>query len=284
MTGAARLSGRLSMDNGDKARVTYRISSFAVDPPPPPVPPPPPNEPPPPPPPGPSGNADLIVTHLTIGDFTVKNQGTAAAGPFYVRVYNGAAVRDTVLRPGLAAGASTTMPYTERQLRGQLDRCGGLHQRGSGVQREQQHESQSRRDTDLLIGASAPGAGYDPPVDRRLFALPPLLALIALALVGSGAQADREQKPHVRLGLRRPRPRRRPLVCSQPQRVTTGATPSPTAATRCARRPASRRRTPRATARPPHRLAPPRRSACRPPRSAATSSTDATATSWRPTR
>jgi hypothetical protein len=37
-------------------------------------------------------------------------------------------------------------------------------------------------------------------VDRRLFAVPPLLALIALALVGPGAQADREQKPRVRLG------------------------------------------------------------------------------------
>ena len=41
VTGSDRLSGRLSMDNGDKARVTYRISSFDVDPPPPPVPPPP---------------------------------------------------------------------------------------------------------------------------------------------------------------------------------------------------------------------------------------------------
>jgi hypothetical protein len=118
VTGAARLSGRLSMDNGDKARVTYRIGSFDVDPPPPPVPPPPPNEPPPPPPPGPSGDADLIVTHLTIGDFTVKNQGTAAAGAFYVRVYNGAAVRDTVLVPGLAAGASTTMTYTSGNCEG----------------------------------------------------------------------------------------------------------------------------------------------------------------------
>jgi hypothetical protein len=37
-------------------------------------------------------------------------------------------------------------------------------------------------------------------VDRRLFAVPSLLALIALALVGPGAQADREKKSHVRLG------------------------------------------------------------------------------------
>ena len=37
-------------------------------------------------------------------------------------------------------------------------------------------------------------------MDRRLFAVPPLLALIALALIGSGAQADREKESHVRLG------------------------------------------------------------------------------------
>jgi len=118
VTGAARLSGRLSMDNGDKARVTYLINTINVNPPPPPVPPPPPNQPPPPPPPGPSGDADLVVTHLTIGDFTVKNQGTAAAGAFYVRVYNGATVRDTVLVAGLAAGASLTMPYTSGNCEG----------------------------------------------------------------------------------------------------------------------------------------------------------------------
>ena len=52
-------AARLSMDNGDKARVTYRISSFEVaHPPPPPVPPPQQGRPPPPPP-GPSGDADL---------------------------------------------------------------------------------------------------------------------------------------------------------------------------------------------------------------------------------
>jgi hypothetical protein len=117
VTGAARLSGRLSMDNGDKARVTYRLSSITVNPPPPPVPPPN-NNPPPPPPPGPSGDADLIVTRLTIGDFTVKNEGTAAAGAFYVRVYNGSSVRDTVLVPGLAAGASATMPYSSGNCEG----------------------------------------------------------------------------------------------------------------------------------------------------------------------
>ena len=111
VTGGARLSGRLPMDNGDKARATYRIVTFDVDPPPPPVPPPD-STPPPPPPPGPAGDADLIVTRLTIGDVTVKNQGTVATGPFTVTVYNGPAVRDSVQFAGLPAGASATLTYS----------------------------------------------------------------------------------------------------------------------------------------------------------------------------
>jgi hypothetical protein len=117
VTGGARLSGRLAMDNGDKARATYRLFTFDVDPPPPPVPPPN-NTPPPPPPPGPAGDADLIVTRLTFGDVTVKNQGTAAAGPFTVTVYNGATARDSVQFAGLAAGASATMTYTSGSCAG----------------------------------------------------------------------------------------------------------------------------------------------------------------------
>ena len=117
VTGGARLSGRLPLDNGDKARLTYRLTSFASDPPPPPVPPPN-NNPPPTPPPGPAGDADLIVTHLTIGDVTVKNQGTAAAGPFTVTVYNGSTPRDSVQFAGLAAGASATMTYTSGSCEG----------------------------------------------------------------------------------------------------------------------------------------------------------------------
>jgi hypothetical protein len=111
VTGAARLSGRLSMDNGDKARVTYRIGSFAVEPPPPPVPPPN-NDPPPPPPPGPSGNADLIITRLLSNEVTVRNQGTAAAGPFTVTVYQGSTPQASVQFAGLAAGGSAAMSYT----------------------------------------------------------------------------------------------------------------------------------------------------------------------------
>jgi hypothetical protein len=110
VTGAARLSGRLSMDNGDKARVTFRISSFDSDPPPPP--PPPVHTPPPPPPPGPSGDADLIVTSFTPNSVTVKNQGTVAAAAFTTTVYEESTVRASVSFAGLAAGASATMNYT----------------------------------------------------------------------------------------------------------------------------------------------------------------------------
>ena len=114
VTGSDRLSGRLSMDNGDKARVTYRISSFDVDPPPPP--PPPKNEPPPPPPPGPSGNADLILTHLNIGEVTVKNQGTAAAGSVLHQDLQRGRGPGYGRRPGLGGGRVDDRHVQQRQL------------------------------------------------------------------------------------------------------------------------------------------------------------------------
>ncbi len=117
VTGGARLSGRLPMENGDKARETYRIFTFGVDPPPPPVPPSDSSSPPTPPP-GPAGDADLIITKLTFGEVTVKNQGSAVAGPFTVTVYNGAAVRDSVQFAGLPAGASATLPYSSGSCEG----------------------------------------------------------------------------------------------------------------------------------------------------------------------
>jgi len=111
VTGGALLRGRLSLENGDKAQAIYRIRTFSVVPPPPPVPPPVKTSPPSPPP-GPAGDADLIVTRLTLGEVTVKNQGIAAAGPFTVTIYNGATVRDSVQVAGLSAGSSATLPYT----------------------------------------------------------------------------------------------------------------------------------------------------------------------------
>jgi hypothetical protein len=113
VTGAARLSGRLSMDNGDRARATYLVTSFGVQPPPAPVQPPP-NNPPVTPPPGPPGPADLVITHLTYTQITVKNQGTGPAGAFNVNVTG----RDTVRFAGLAAGATATMSYDSHSCDG----------------------------------------------------------------------------------------------------------------------------------------------------------------------
>jgi hypothetical protein len=80
----ARLRGRLPLDNGDSARLTYRLSTFAVANPPPlpasttPLPEPPPPPPSEPPPPGPK--PDLIISSFTGSDFTVKDQGSDRPG------------------------------------------------------------------------------------------------------------------------------------------------------------------------------------------------------------
>ncbi len=117
LVGGDRLKGRLSLENGDRARLTYRLSTIAVRPPPspvptpPPPPPPDPTPPPPPtptPPPPPAGAPDLVITALSINQVTVKNQGTAAAGAFNVALPGGQVIRIG----GLAAGASATSSYT----------------------------------------------------------------------------------------------------------------------------------------------------------------------------
>lgn len=112
VTGGDRLKGRLSQDNGDKARLTYRLSTFGFIAPPPPVPPaqpdptpqPPPN--PQPPPPGPK--PDLVITGLTNNDVTVSNQGLGTALAFNVTVTGYVPVRFPL---GLAPGASQTLIY-----------------------------------------------------------------------------------------------------------------------------------------------------------------------------
>lgn len=91
VTGGSKLSGRLSR-GGDKARITYRLSTLETKLPTPPVPPNPP---------------DLTITDLNASQFTVKNIGTGAAGAFIVKV--GASLY--VPFGGLAAGASQTYVY-----------------------------------------------------------------------------------------------------------------------------------------------------------------------------
>jgi hypothetical protein len=112
LVGGALLRGRLPLGNGDRARLTYRLSTLAVVAPPPPVRPAPPVTTPPPlppdttpPPPGPKPN--LVITALDTRTVTVMNTGAAAAGPFNVTVVDWGLVR----APGLAAGASTTLLF-----------------------------------------------------------------------------------------------------------------------------------------------------------------------------
>lgn len=113
VTGGAKLSGRLSLDNGDKARARYRLTTIPIAPPPPippviverPPEPAPPKQPdPPPPPPPPVDPPDLVITSFDSLAITVKNQGAGAAGPFNITATGYPAMRS----PGLAAGASAT--------------------------------------------------------------------------------------------------------------------------------------------------------------------------------
>ena len=113
VTGNDRLKGRLSMDNGDRARVTYRITTLSTTPPPRPVPPPPP-EPEPTPTPGPTappGAPDLVVTEMTADSLTVTNQGDGDAAGFDLVVRRDGVTQNTFRIDGLAAGASTSRPY-----------------------------------------------------------------------------------------------------------------------------------------------------------------------------
>ena len=114
--GGARLRGRLSLDNGDLARLTYRLSTFATIPPPPPVPttPPgqPPGPPPEPPPPTPGPTPDLVIASFDNDEFTVKNQGVASAGPFRVTVTaSPSGQRQEFNFTGLAPGQSGNGSY-----------------------------------------------------------------------------------------------------------------------------------------------------------------------------
>jgi len=118
VVGGSWLRGRLPLQDGDRAALTYRLTSFAVTPPPPPgsppanpPPPPPPTNPPPPPaptdpPPGPK--PDLIITYFASNQVTVKNQGAGAAGPFTVTVTGRGTAR---FADGLAPGQQLTKDY-----------------------------------------------------------------------------------------------------------------------------------------------------------------------------
>lgn len=115
--GGHKLRGRLSLDNGDRARATWRLTPLVIR-----------NAPPlpaastttnPEPRPDPTtqptpGGPDLVITEMTGGVVTVKNQGPVATGAFTVRVTDtNGMVRGTMrIDDGLAAGAETTVPYS----------------------------------------------------------------------------------------------------------------------------------------------------------------------------
>lgn len=115
-TGGDRLSGRLSMGNGEKGQIRTLTSTITVLAPPRPAPfeppvaqPQPPDpgpqpQPDPPPPPPPTGTPDLVITSFSSVSLTVKNQGDAAAGAFSVAATSYPPIRVS----GLAAGASAT--------------------------------------------------------------------------------------------------------------------------------------------------------------------------------
>lgn len=112
LRGDALLRGRLPTGNGDRARLTYRLSTLEVTPPPPPVPPEPPVVTPPPLPPDPTPPPpvplpNLVITALDTRTATITNTGTAAAGPFNLTVTGWGVVRSG----GLAAGASQPLNF-----------------------------------------------------------------------------------------------------------------------------------------------------------------------------
>ena len=114
-TGGDKLSGRLSMQNGEKGQVRIQMWTIPIVAPPLPEPlQPPPAEPGPQPTPTPTpvptpttqptGKADLVITDFSWYSITIKNQGAAPSGPFSVTATNYPAMRSQ----GLAGGESVT--------------------------------------------------------------------------------------------------------------------------------------------------------------------------------
>jgi hypothetical protein len=108
-TGGDRLSGRLSLQNGEKGQFSLKLTTLPIIAPPPlpadPAPTPTPTPTPTPDPtPAPGTKPDLVITAFDSTSLTVKNRGGTAAGPFTVT----ADTYPALASPGLAPGASQT--------------------------------------------------------------------------------------------------------------------------------------------------------------------------------
>ena len=108
--GGALLRGRLSLQNGDLAQLTYRLRTLTVTPP---ASTRPPQPAPPPPPPAQGPAPDLVFTEMTFDTFTVRNSGQRDAGPFRVSVV-GASGTENFDFAGLARGESQQRTYISR--------------------------------------------------------------------------------------------------------------------------------------------------------------------------
>ncbi len=150
VTGGDRHSGRLSMDNGEKGRISYRLGTVRGTPPPiQPVPTGGAGEPTPDPTPNPNPTpsplkSDLVITALDTGEVTVKNQGDAIAGPFSVTVNGYTPVRFT---SGLAVGAS------EKKRFNFSGDCGGIYRATADSLNEvaESNETNNQRETDNIV-------------------------------------------------------------------------------------------------------------------------------------
>jgi len=128
VTGGHELRGRLSMDNGDRARVTYRLETLRTSPPPAQVPP-------------VTGPApDLVITNLDTRFATVRNQGATAAGPFTVAVAGFGSARVA----GLAPGASATVQFYAGAA------CGGDYRAVADAAQEVAESDEANNGRELL--------------------------------------------------------------------------------------------------------------------------------------
>lgn len=116
--GGSALGGRRNW-GGDKAQLTYKIQTFDTAVPAPPAPP---------------TAPDLVFTDFQPGSFTVRNNGTAATGPFNVQIVTSTPQTFNYPQAGLAPGASVTQTtgFGCVGLTGTVDSAGQITESNEG--------------------------------------------------------------------------------------------------------------------------------------------------------